>query len=590
MVFNVRIGQVFHTYQSIFFLSLLILIPSLLGLNIAAFKPIEIYKESTYKLITIIVCCFIMIRPGYGFYLNRFELYYLLFALYRIVAGLYHYPNKVGQVSEQLFFVLVYFAFKIYFLKNKGIPGSNYLFKIVLSTLIIHLAYGFYFLSQNNDVTHLFKPNQSIYGVVVASILVLVIPLYIEFRKGFVDKLFKQLDWLIVLIYISAIGFMISLQGRAAIIGYLCGLAYFLFCYFPQIRRYKICFLSGIIVLLVVAFFLKLDSSLGRILILTVSFKMFQSAWLFGIGIGQYKIQYNNFQSDYFSRNSIDNREALLADHNFYAFNDFFEILIENGVIGFLIGAIFMYFLIKQIKTINYHAVNNTVLIASIGTLICITTSSLFIYSLKIFSNQMLCIFALAVISCFSNSYQSIVKVPKIAPKMFVFLIGMPVLLFFIFLLHYKFQSNQALQYSRSGFRNKSLIVYREIEDSIVEEGEVLFQHAKELYNSNRLEEALAVLDRNLKVYSTIDLLKLKAKIEFELKRYEIAERNYLTAIYMVPNRMASRLQLLKFYMLRKDTAKALVWCNSILNMPIKVPSTLVDNMLKQTLEIKSSL
>jgi hypothetical protein len=51
----------------------------------------------------------------------------------------------------------------------------------------------------------------------------------------------------------------------------------------------------------------------------------------------------------------------------------------------------------------------------------------------------------------------------------------------------------------------------------------------------------------------------------------------------MVPNRMGSRFELMNFYLSQKDTINAIKWANSILKMPVKVPSERTAYMLKAT-------
>ena len=50
---------------------------------------------------------------------------------------------------------------------------------------------------------------------------------------------------------------------------------------------------------------------------------MLKDNWLWGIGHGQFKAKYNEYQAAYFSSHSIDSKEAVLADNSIYAFNDF---------------------------------------------------------------------------------------------------------------------------------------------------------------------------------------------------------------------------------------------------------------------------
>ncbi|HVK98144.1 MAG TPA: hypothetical protein VM368_10005, partial [Flavisolibacter sp.] len=68
-----------------------------------------------------------------------------------------------------------------------------------------------------------------------------------------------------------------------------------------------------------------------------------------------------------------------------------------------------------------------------------------------------------------------------------------------------------------------------------------------------------------------------------ELGNHEQAERDYKTAVYMVPNRMKSRFELIQFYLSIKDTSNAIFWAKSIMKMPVKIRSNKTDLLLEQT-------
>lgn len=118
----------------------------------------------------------------------------------------------------------------------------------------------------------------------------------------------------------------------------------------------------------------------------------------------------------------------------------------------------------------------------------------------------------------------------------------------------------------------------------------MLYLYAQELYYINQLSKARETLNRAKKFYCTHDVYKLSAAIESELKNYKQAEVDYKTAINMVPNRMVSRNELFEFYLERKDTASAIYWANSILNMPVKFVSQKTKNIMQRTKEISNGL
>lgn len=117
-----------------------------------------------------------------------------------------------------------------------------------------------------------------------------------------------------------------------------------------------------------------------------------------------------------------------------------------------------------------------------------------------------------------------------------------------------------------------------------------MYLYAQELYYSNQLEKAAKILNTGKRYYSSNEVYKLSASIQVELQNYAQAEKDYETAIYMVPNRMISRSNLLNFYLERKDTANAIYWANSILYMPVKVSSKTTDNIQQKTKEILMQL
>lgn len=108
-------------------------------------------------------------------------------------------------------------------------------------------------------------------------------------------------------------------------------------------KKYKICFILGTIILIITsALFYKSDSTLGRMLILTISFKMIkQSTILWGNGSGFFKDQYMTFQSEYF-KNTINENYVLVADNVFHPMNEYVLLVIEHGII-FFIAAIFLF-------------------------------------------------------------------------------------------------------------------------------------------------------------------------------------------------------------------------------------------------------
>jgi tetratricopeptide (TPR) repeat protein len=86
------------------------------------------------------------------------------------------------------------------------------------------------------------------------------------------------------------------------------------------------------------------------------------------------------------------------------------------------------------------------------------------------------------------------------------------------------------------------------------------------------------------------EVYKLSAAIALETGQIEQAEKDYLTALYMVPNRMRSRYDLMNFYLSARDTSKAINWGKSLLKMQVKIPTGTTKNLQQQTKNILQSL
>lgn len=429
--------------------------------------------------------------------------------------------------------------------------------------------------------------NLSILNIAFSSILLFQLSIISLSKKILWAKLlakFLNLFLLTLIIYTN---------GRAGWIGLIAGSYFLSKKVFPQLKLSRIATLvTAFFLILLFVFFIwfKKDSSHGRLLIYKISANIFHDNWLSGIGIGKFKEQYNLYQANYFSANSIDSKESLLADNTFYAFNDLWQLLIEVGVIGFtgfLIAAIFLFRYLKQYKI---KPGKSYLFYGASSALLCIIVASLFSYPFHVFGIQVLSfIFVVIMLSSIESSDKSNrCKHWFLLSSKALCFAGLFYLCFYgynkIMLLK---KSKEAFQLSQSGFKNESLSAYSSLQKSFAKDETFLYAYAKQLYNSNRLAEAKNVLAEAKQYYTENELYKLSAAINYEQGNFKEAEKDYLMAMYMVPNRMISRYELYNFYLSIKDTTKAIRWAQSILSMPVKIPSertATIQKMVKDDL------
>ena len=126
---------------------------------------------------------------------------------------------------------------------------------------------------------------------------------------------------------------------------------------------------------------------------------------------------------------------------------------------------------------------------------------------------------------------------------------------------------------SETGHKQKSLEMLKQIIKTDGHNGHALYLYAKGLYFAGQADSALNYLERSARYINTLESTRLFARIYEEKGDLQNAERYYLRAVYMVPNRFQSRYDLMQFYMANADKTRAAFWANSILKLPEKIPS-----------------
>jgi O-antigen polymerase len=429
--------------------------------------------------------------------------------------------------------------------------------------------------------------NQSIVGIFDAILLVFFIPLLI----GCKSKI--RLGLLPVILLLSVA--LILSNSRSGWLGCVTGLIYIVYQHI-YIRNRKIFIWIAsffLIIFFLSILFYKPDSSTGRKHIYNISLGMLRDNWVHGIGLGKFKAKFNEYQADYFSLNDIDSKRALLADNTFYAFNDYLQWVIETGLIGLVILLTAMYFTIRRVINLHNENPNKPVFVSATASLICVAVAALFSYPLQVISIQALVLICLGILAFYPESKRGVSKPQKLNNFFYRLLI---IILIAAFVnkawneVNRKRLEKHAFELARSGYKTEAINKYKGLVEEYPANGVNWFLYAQKLYYANRLTDAYESLNKGMMYYVDNKVYKLKADIEQELNMYTKAEKSYLRAIYMVPNRMASRLDLLNFYMARRDTIKTVYWANSILNMPVKVVAERTSNMLKTTKEILSKI
>lgn len=515
--------------------------------------------------------------------ITKIELILFIWLIYFIARDCLNSSFNFETYSYWLFFLLLYYGLKVFF-----IPNKHTLFKLFfvtgLASLLFIVSYAIYHLFINKaTVANIYFPNSSIFSILLAAQIAFILPLYLYNKIEY--STINIINWPLLFLIFGALVLLIFTNGRAGWLGIFAAIVYIIYPYITNSSIRKIAVYSTIpffILMLAFLFLHKPASSNGRILVYKVSISMLKDNLLLGAGSGNFKIEYGKYQAAYFATKDIDSVEALLADNTYFSFNDIFQFVVENGVVGFAFLLLVIFNLFRKILSTRVDHNSRYLFVAAISSLICILLCSLFSYPLQVFPITFQAILCIVIINlCFSTE-DVFIKLGTISSKVFKIIccsMALCLLIHFYFRLNFLLKENAALELEKAGFQEKTVENYKILYDSGNKKGTTLYQYALHLYYSNQLQSAKKVIEETKKYYTSNHVYKLSAHIENELHNYQEAERDYKFALYMVPNRMSSRNDLLNFYKERKDTTNMKYWANSIIKMRIKIPSPITDHL-----------
>ncbi len=406
-------------------------------------------------------------------------------------------------------------------------------------------------------------------------------------------KMIHKVKWIKLYFIYGSLCFMLSFYfgSRAFMIGTLAGI-FFLFFHELNFKTFKLKFwISSILILFAVylTVFFKQDSSLGRLLIYKISFNIYQNHWLQGLGFGNFKNAYLMYQADYFRMGGYSTKELLLADNTYFAFNDYFQWIIETGLTGTLILILFVIGLFRLIQK-NLIDQDSIIIKIAVLNLIMISVAAIFIHVFERAFFQLIFLISLYLIS-FSLVKNKIVLNGTLVIAM----------LFFVYIhwgykmVYYKDLKDfrQAKEQFYMGYRSQSMNKFDELYKKLYDHEEFLYTYADLTFNNMNYKKA-AILYYKLfnKRKSNKIALRLASSLDTIGYNKNKVESWYKLTVLMVPNRFLPREALFNFYVKMGEQKKAEREASIILALPVKIPSKEIDlvryRVTKKLIEIKN--
>ncbi len=335
-----------------------------------------------------------------------------------------------------------------------------------------------------------------------------------------------------------------------------------------------------LIAVLFAGFQLKQESANGRLLIWKISKNIISDNPFFGVGFDNFKAHYMNYQADYFLVNKNPD-EMALAGKSIYAFNEFIQLTVENGVLGLIFLVIIIYLTFSLKPKYNYLGY------LAKGLILTIAVFAFFSYPTQILPIKLIFVVSLALLTVLDKSKitNSIFKEQK--PLFFcktILMLGGVGVVFYVFTettqLNSGFKTWKEASYS---FNNRlfktSISEYESISKTFSNNGEFLEEYGRTLSLNENHIKAIQILENAKKHTNSNELQNALGNSYKSLGYNQKAEATYIKSAQMMPSLFYPNYLLAKLYNESNQETKAFNMANKILNKEIKIPSKAITEM-----------
>lgn len=526
--------------------------------------------------------------------INKSDIALLLLFVYMLVN-----TYLINGQSWDLKSITPFFLFGFYILFRATVNRANaatFLYFLIISGFIQALAGNLQIHELIPSQHKLFKitgsfPNPGPYSGYLASIFPIalgfcVYQLKLSGKGSTKTNLYYYVAIATIVLMLMVIPAALS---RAAYISITVSSLYILYMRYSDVakslyRRYRILVLTVIPLVVGLCIFLysiKPGSAQGRLLIWQNCISLILEDPVNGKGSGGFDASYMDRQADYFRQNPMS-LHAPLADNAQYAFNDFLQFFVEQGSIGLLLLIAVAYFVFGTKNS-------SPLMVICKAGLASIALFSLFSYPLEVTVIQMNALLYTSIITAFDEN--TIVRRPNrlFAKKAIRIFFAIAVIGAGTFLVQYSWRAYCALRhwklasaYYNWGDYEMSLYHFKRAEHYIPLKGDFLAQFGKNLSVINQDTDAIAVLREAERTQNSSVVQSSLGDSYKRLGQNSLAEKSYLNAHYMIPQRLYYMYLLVIFYRDIGDKTKALAFARKILSTNTKVRSDASDEIYEE--------
>lgn len=432
----------------------------------------------------------------------------------------------------------------------------------IIAACTITCCYFSYWLGSTSSPFIFF--NTSLLGVLIAATAIFILPPYKKrlFCTGLIITVFAA----------------IALTGsRVGLLAWIAGI--FLLCLFnglfKRVKPKTLLSIAGFgfsILFICLVFLLKPGSTQGRWFIWQNSFTIIKEHWLAGVGWGQFRVAYNNEQANWFIKHGLQQKETMLADTVYYGFNEWLQLSVEIGVpITLTILLFIIYVLARSFKHVIKPGSSYTQQKA-VAAFTALLFSTFFSYPFYYLPTLLLFFFLflwLIQIAGFTFIEQLSLTVKKVA----VFSLLVLVVVFLSIQFYARFQWKQANELIGIGYKKQALTKMKAVYPVLHSNGDYLFMLATVYSSLNKKDSALFFMEKSARTKNDYELNRKLGQLYSETGNIVLAEKYFLQAVYMVPNRFRSREMLVNYFVHLGKSKEALFWAWQTIQLKEKVRS-----------------
>jgi len=289
------------------------------------------------------------------------------------------------------------------------------------------------------------------------------------------------------------------------------------------------------------------------------------------LGYGKYAAEYGNAQAAFFLKKDRPASQIMVADSPDYAFNEYVQITVELGIVGLII------FLLTIGSTLFFC---NSPFSIFHSSFLAFLVFAVFSYP---FSVLPLSIFFVVLLALLAPSSSKLSISFPLRLQMGFLAICWSITAFGAYQILSKRDAYSKMSSLQMHYQiNHSLETvdnYLELYPALRHEKVFLFELGQILSKSEQFAESNGIFEEYLRIDSDPMIYNCMGNNYKSLGAYSKAEKMYIRASQIVPNRHYPLYLLMKLYQETHQTDKAIAIAETLLNKPVKVPSTAIREM-----------